>query len=105
MGHNPAVVPVGQGPPSTREGLDHTSTLSEDIYRRRPPEFMPILILAQPAEIPDEPPGGEEIAVAVRGLCTGRAGGPSGVRAENLQGWLRGATQEMTLTHGGERNW
>ena len=52
-------------PPSTREGLEHTSTLREDIYRRRPPEGVPISILAQSAEIPDEPPGGEDTAVAV----------------------------------------
>ena len=88
------MVPAGQGTPSIREGLDHTSTLREDIYRQRPAEGASIPILAQPAEIPDEPPGREETEVSVRGLHTGRAGGTSGMRAEKLQGWLREATQE-----------
>ena len=48
----------------------------------------------QLSEIPYEPPGGEEIAVSVQGLHTGKVGYPSGIRAEHLQGWIREATQE-----------
>ena len=32
--------------------------------------------------------------MAVQGLKVGRAGGPSGIRAEDLKGWLRGAKRK-----------
>ena len=54
--------------------------MREDLYRRSPPEGTPILILVPPSEIPDKPPGGEDIAVLVRGLRTGRVRGSSGMR-------------------------
>ena len=44
--------------------------------------------------ITDETPGGDEIAVEVRGLCTGRVSGPSGVWAEHLKALIREVTQE-----------
>ena len=80
--------------PPTREGLEHTSTLSEDLYRRFSLEGTIILILLQPTNIPNGPPEGEEIAVSVWGLHTGWTGGPSGMRADYLNGWLRDATEE-----------
>ena len=46
-----------------REGLEHTSILSEDLYRRHPPEGESINILLPPAAIADGPSEGEEIAV------------------------------------------
>ena len=54
--------------PPTREGLEHTSILREDLYRRRLPEGEVISILVQPVIIADGPPEGEEISVAVRRL-------------------------------------
>ena len=41
-------------PPPTMEGLDHNSTLREDLYRQRPPEFVPVPIIVQQVEIPDK---------------------------------------------------
>ena len=38
----------GHPKPLTREGLDHTSTLREDLYRQTPPEGKAIPILVQP---------------------------------------------------------
>ena len=64
---------------------------------RRPPEGTPIPIIVQPTEIPDGPPGGEEISVAVWGPITGEAGGPPGTMVDHLQEWLREATQEKEL--------
>ena len=52
-------------PTLNKEGLEHTSTMREDLYRKRPPEGEATPILVQPAEIPDGPPEGEEIAVSV----------------------------------------
>ena len=42
----------------TKEGLEHTSTLREDLYRRLPPEGAEILILVQPVRIAYRPPEG-----------------------------------------------
>ena len=42
---------------------------------QQPPEIEPIPILVRTEEISDRPPGGEEIAVAVRTLCSGQVGG------------------------------
>ena len=53
-----------------------------------------IPILAQPTEIADGTPEGEEIAVAVWGQGTGRRGGSLGMRAEDLEVWKRDATRE-----------
>ena len=69
----------GHQTPPTIEGLEYTSTLSEDLFRRRPPEGEATPILVQPVCIADGPPEGEEIASAVRKLRAGRAKGPSGM--------------------------
>ena len=44
--------------------------------------------------IADRPSEGEDIAVLVRVLCTGRAGIQSGRRPDHLKNWLREATRE-----------
>ena len=41
---------------STREMLDHTSTLRDDLYRRRPPLGEAILIIVQPVSVPIRTP-------------------------------------------------
>ena len=63
-------------PPPTREGMEHTSTRREDIYRQRPLEGKAVPILLQPSDIPGGPPEGNEISVLVRVINKGRAGGP-----------------------------
>ena len=54
---------------------------------QQPPEIEPIPILVRTEEISDRPPGGEEIAVAVRSLCSGQVGGISGIWEEHLNTW------------------
>ena len=71
----------GHPPPLTREGLEHTSHLREDIYRRCLPEGEAIPILVQLARIADDIPERKEIAVALRRLKMGREGNPSRIRA------------------------
>ena len=78
----------------TIEEMDHTSTLREELYRRHPPEGASILILVQTAEMEDDPPGGQDIAVEVWVLHMGREGGPSGMREYHLKGWIGEAPQE-----------
>ena len=82
------MVPRSQGtpPPPTREIMKHTSILREDIYRRRQPEGETIPIMLQPVSIVDGLPKGDKIVVDVRIIRTGRAGGPSGIKAEHLKG-------------------
>ena len=59
-----------------------------------PLEGEPIPLIVQTLEIPDKPLGGEDIALATRGIQTGRAGGPLRMWTENLKAWLQEATQE-----------
>ena len=54
----------------------------------------PTPLLVQPAVVPDGPPIEEDIAVAVQGIHSGRAGRPSGMRVDNLNIWLRKSTWE-----------
>ena len=61
----------------------------EDLYRQRPPEGDLIPILMRPEEIPDEPLVGEEIAVELIRLCTGRVDDHPGMREEHLKVCLR----------------
>ena len=96
MEQDKEVVPRSQGSPSypTREGLEQTSTPREDLYRWQPLGGEPIPILVQPVSIAEGPLEGEEITAEVRKIRTGRAGGPSGMKAEHHKTWLREATRE-----------
>ena len=51
----------------------------------------------QPVSIADGPPEGEETAAAVRKLRPDRAVGPSVMKAEHLESWLRKGTREKYL--------
>ena len=84
----------GNQVPPTSEQLDQTSTLQEDLYRKHPPREEIITILVQPVSIADGPTEAEEILVAVRKLRSDRAGEPLGMKAEQLEAWLRAVTRE-----------
>ena len=45
--------------------------------------------MVQPVAVNDELPTEVEVKLAVRALKGGRAGGPSGMRAEDLKGWSK----------------
>ena len=53
-----------------------------------------------PFEIDDYPPSEEELRTAVSQLSHGRCGGASGIRAEHIKAWLRGAKKEEDLENG-----
>ena len=78
--------------PPNKEGLEHTSTLRDNLYRRRPIEGKAIPILVQPQKIADYTMEGGEITVAVRRVQMGRVGGLSAMRSEHLKVWLREVT-------------
>ena len=97
MGHHIEIVPARQlAPAASHKGASRkkNSDEREDLYIQYHPKVKSFLILVHPVVIKDEPPGGEEILVSVRGLCTGRAGGLQGVQAEYMKEWIQEATKE-----------
>ena len=60
--------------PPTREGLDHTSTLKEELYMRHLMEGESIPILVQPAETIDGPPVKEGYTIGSAGTTYGGGG-------------------------------
>lgn len=62
----------------------------EALYAEQPPPGEPIPItIPAPFDVPDGIFDDEEIAVAVRRLPRGKSPGPTTMKAESLQGWLR----------------
>ncbi len=53
-----------------------------------------------PFAIDDNPPSEEELRIAVSQLSHGRCGGASGIRAEHIKAWLRGAKKEEDPEYG-----
>ena len=80
-----------QAPP-TMEALDKVTVERVEIYRCSPPKSLRVPLLVRKAKIEDGIPMESEVAEEVRGLKGCRAGGPSGMRAEDLKEWLREAT-------------
>ena len=83
-----------------REAADHAPLISwvtleritakcEELYRAIPAPGETIPISVPPSPIDDSVPIEEEIEWAVRRLQGHRSGGPSRMRAEHLQEWLR----------------
>ena len=65
-----------------------------DLYSQCDPLGDPIVITADPTEVWDNTPTNGEIRVAVAELTNGRTAGASGMRAEDLKGWLQGIKLE-----------
>ena len=82
-----------------------------ELYAKVPREDLqaPLPINVEPFPIPDAVPSEWEIREAVARLKNGRTGGASGMRAEGIKGWLRGAVrEEEAMRHariGPLRNW
>ena len=53
-----------------------------------------------PFKIGDNPPSEGELRIAVSKLSHGRCGGASGIRAEHIKAWLRGAKKEEDPENG-----
>ena len=78
----------------TREGLDQESAVRVELYICRTLKRLKVPILVQMAAVNDEVPTEAEVDLSVRELKGGRAGGPSGIRTEDLKGWRKEAKQE-----------
>jgi hypothetical protein len=68
-----------------------------DLYARRQSPGDPLPLHLTPVEINNDIPLDSEIRTAAGGLTNGRAGGASGMRAEHVKLWLRGALEEEDL--------
>ena len=53
-----------------------------------------------PFRINDNPPSEEDLRIAVSQLSYGQCGGTSGIRAEHIKAWLRGAKKEEDPEYG-----
>ena len=61
-----------------------------------------ILVTVAPAEVNDSVPTEYEIEDAVKKLRRNRSGGPSGMRAEHLKGWLAASNRGKLAGEKGE---
>ena len=66
----------------------------EELYRTVHPPGEPILCNVETTYVNDAAPGDAELWEVVAGMCNGRAGGATGMKAEYLKGWLQGAITE-----------
>ena len=81
-----------QAPPNTEE-IEDITVEREDLYMCRPPEGLKVPQLLRKSDIKGGILTEAEVDEAVWGRTGGRAGGPSGMRAEDLKGCLREATR------------
>ena len=74
------------------------------MYSHVPPPGDNIPVTVTPADVDDLVPTEDEIAEAVKKLWRNRSGGPSGIHAEHLKGWLAAAKiGEMAEEKGEEK--
>ena len=72
-----------------RGHMDYIATEREKLYRFRHPEGLQVPIMLTPVAVDNGVLEESELERAVRCLKGGRPGGPSGIQAEDLNGWLR----------------
>jgi hypothetical protein len=65
-----------------------------DLYAQRQSPEDPLPLHLTPVKIDNDVPTDSEIRIVAGGLTNGRAGGASGMRAEHVKAWLRGALEE-----------
>ena len=80
-----------RGPPPARATLERITAEQTDLYRRVPPPGENIPVNVDPTNIDDSVPTEDEVEEAVKKLWRNRSGGPSGIRAEHVKGWLAAA--------------
>ena len=85
---------VNRAPPPARSTLKRIMTERVDLYSYVPSPGENILVTVAPAEVDDSVPTEDEIKDAVKKLRRNRSGGPSGMRAEHLKGWLAASNRE-----------
>ena len=69
-------------------------------YVQSPGENIPVRV--QPVKVDDSVPTEDEIEEAVKNLRRNRYGGPSGMQAKHLKGWLAASRREKWEVEKGE---
>ena len=82
---------VTRGPSPARATLERITADQTEVYRQVPSPGEGIPIHVERQNIDDSVPTEDEIEAAVKKLRRNRAGGPSGIRAEDIKGWLAAA--------------
>ena len=93
---------VSRAPPPARAMLERITAERVELYRHVPPSGDNIPVTVTPADIDDYVPTEDGILEAVKKLWRKQAGGPSGIRAENLKGWLAAAKRGKMAEEKGE---
>ena len=93
---------VNRAPPPARATLERITAERVDlyIYVSSPGENIPVTVTT--AEVDDSVPMEDEIKYAVKKLMRNRSGGLSGMRAENLKGWLAASNRGKMAAEKGE---
>jgi len=78
----------------SKADLQQVSEEYRDLYRKVDPPGDPIPILVAPFDICDDVPQEAEIEEAVKRCKSGKAPGPTGMRAEDLKAWLYAARRQ-----------
>ena len=86
----------GRAPRPSLQTMEKQTAERVELYTKVPREELraPLPINVEPFPISDAVPSEWEIREAVARLKNGRTGGASGMRAEDIKGWLRGAVRE-----------
>ena len=79
---------ANRGPPPAQTTLERITAEQTELYRRVPPPGENIPMTVDPTHIDDSVPTEDEVEEAVKKLRRNRSGGPSGIRAEHIKGWL-----------------
>ena len=91
-----------RAPPTARATLERITADRVTLYSyvSSPGENIPVAVA--PAEVDDSVPTEDEIEDAVKKLRRNRSGGPTGMRAEHLKGWLAVSNRGTLAVEKGE---
>ena len=70
----------------------------EELYQKVHSPGEPIPCNVKTTDVDDAAHGNEELREVVAGMCNGRAGGATGMKAEHLKGWLQGTIAKEVST-------
>ena len=82
--------------------LERITAERVDLYSYVPSPGENIPVTIKPVEVDDSVPTEDEIEEAVKKLRRNRSGGPSGMRAEHLKGWLAASKRGKRAADKGE---
>ena len=84
---------VNRAPPPAQATLERITVDRVELYSHVPPLGDNIPVTVTPSDVDDSVPTEDKIAEAAKKLQRNRSGGPSGIRAEHLKGWLAAVTR------------